>query len=863
MREKYIAKIWQTPEKTLLEEWIVWSLSDQAKQVSDKSSKAYVKTRLELQKISDKVWSKEWEWITSKLIEWIDPTIPWIEDIIAPVKWLNTRFKNGNASLSDLNDAKLMLARYEKIYDDFWRVRKTGDEFEKQAIAKMYNKMKTEIEDFGKIYDVDIEKLNKETQKREGLRWLMDRAVSREAGRDMISLSDYVLWWITMTDPLTAVPLVLWKKIISSPKITSRIAKSLYTKDISNVRNNNSVITSTTDRITKQRLKWLPLKPWATVFPWSKWQLGNAEAPYKPNPSIRETGVIGQPYKKPVTPPKLLAIINKTKTDISNVLKTPPPKLPTIINKTKTDISNVLKTTPPPKLQAKSTIKLKSEFISPVSGKVQDPMKIPHDWASYSSADKTKYMDSLNKFNKSVAPKAPIQAKAKVNKEIPKEFTKYKNWDFGDLNTDIELYNYTKKYWFNAIDNTKRAEILRKWWYDKIEAQLRTEWDKLGKLPPAIVKQKVVIPKAPVKANTIPKAPIQSTKTTPKPPTLNKSPLEQANKSVKIDDSLLTEARKYKSAEEFVEIISDKLYALNKKAKEYRGAWLEFSDDNDFLWKTQGTKWELERDRLYSIKNKIISKYWQKTGAKHKFWVWFWEEFNIEWKWSFHNYTRYADDVINREFNNAIKDMDIWDNFVLNNNYYKAPDNFWYYIGIKKKLPEQPIKFSYYDNRKAYDVTIEEIAKKKHPDEEVRYWRNYYDKQQIVSKIENAKTQATKDKYNWLLKEYEKKHGETLRKRFDFIEQNKAKRDNYIKEHKETQKYINNLEQSKEFKDLTDAIDISKYKAIWDISSENIKWIELTDQDIELLDKLSNSNISQLRKIREQANNQPPKPPKK
>lgn len=251
MREKYIAKIWQTPEKTLLEEWIVWSLSDQAKQVSDKSSKAYVKTRLELQKISDKVWSKEWEWITSKLIEWIDPTIPWIEDIIAPVKWLNTRFKNGTASLSDLNDAKLMLARYEKIYDDFWRVRKTGDEFEKQAIAKMYNKMKTEIEDFGKIYGVDIEKLNKETQKREGLRWLMDRAVSREAGRDMISLSDYVLWWITMADPLTAVPLVLWKKIISSPKITSRIAKSLYTKDIPNVYNNNSVITSTIDRITK------------------------------------------------------------------------------------------------------------------------------------------------------------------------------------------------------------------------------------------------------------------------------------------------------------------------------------------------------------------------------------------------------------------------------------------------------------------------------------------------------------------------------------------------------------------------------------------------------------------------------------
>lgn len=54
------------------------------------------------------------------------------------------------------------------------------------------------------------------------------------------------------------------------------------------------------------------------------------------------------------------------------------------------------------------------------------------------------------------------------------------------------------------------------------------------------------------KPTTIPKAPTQSTKTTPKPPTLNKSPLEQANNSTKIDDSLLTEARKYKSADEFI-----------------------------------------------------------------------------------------------------------------------------------------------------------------------------------------------------------------------------------------------------------------------------------------------------------------------
>ena len=83
----------------------------------------------------------------------------------------------------------------------------------KKALAKMYNNMKTEIENVWEQYWMDIKSMNKETQKkREWLRWLMDRAVAREAGRDMISLSDYMLWWITIADPMTAIPLTLWKK---------------------------------------------------------------------------------------------------------------------------------------------------------------------------------------------------------------------------------------------------------------------------------------------------------------------------------------------------------------------------------------------------------------------------------------------------------------------------------------------------------------------------------------------------------------------------------------------------------------------------------------------------------------------------
>lgn len=254
MREKYIAKVWQTPEKTLLDEWIVWSLSDQAKQVSEKSSTAYNATRETLKSIPTKVKSDEWLWITNKILEWVDETIPWIDEVLAPIKDMNQRFANGSASLSDLNDAKLMLARYENIYDQFGKVKKSWDEFEKKALAKMYNKMKTELEKIWETYWVDLKSMNKETQKREWLRALMDRAVAREAGRDMIWLSDYILWWLTISDPMTAIPLALGKKFFSSPKVSSRIAKFLYSKWKDVASNTSNTNMSAVNRITKQGL---------------------------------------------------------------------------------------------------------------------------------------------------------------------------------------------------------------------------------------------------------------------------------------------------------------------------------------------------------------------------------------------------------------------------------------------------------------------------------------------------------------------------------------------------------------------------------------------------------------------------------
>ena len=86
---------------------------------SRKGKQAYDTTREALKSIPAQFKSDEWLWITNKILEWVDTSIPWIEDVIAPIKDMNRRFANGGASAMDMNDAKLLLARYEWLYDDF------------------------------------------------------------------------------------------------------------------------------------------------------------------------------------------------------------------------------------------------------------------------------------------------------------------------------------------------------------------------------------------------------------------------------------------------------------------------------------------------------------------------------------------------------------------------------------------------------------------------------------------------------------------------------------------------------------------------------------------------------------------------
>jgi len=293
MREKYMSKVWQAPEVTLLEAGIKWSLPDQVKQISKLSSDSRNQARQSAQNIQETIYSPEWSWITKKMIEWVDTTIPWIDKKMQPILEMSKRFEEWKATAQDLIDAKTFLSRYESIYDDFGRVKKTGDLYEKEALADMYTVMKNQLEDLWTKYGVDFKEINRNTMKYEWLRDIATRAASREAGRDVLSLTDYIMWWYGITaDPVTWMWALITKKALESPYIWSNVANFLYTKSknalsplsSSNVPSGN-ILSMAWQKWLKATQQALPA-PKATVIP-LEW-LPQVKQPIAPVPRTRQ-----------------------------------------------------------------------------------------------------------------------------------------------------------------------------------------------------------------------------------------------------------------------------------------------------------------------------------------------------------------------------------------------------------------------------------------------------------------------------------------------------------------------------------------------------------------------------------------------
>lgn len=381
MREKYISKVWQAPEVTLLEWGIKGTLKQQTEEVLKRGKASFDLARQSAKAIPETIASPEWKWIADKILEWVDTTIPWIVQKTAPIREMWERFAKWTATADDLIQAKTYLTRYEQIYDDFGRVKKTGDQFEKEALANMYTTMKNQLEDLWRKYWVDFETINKETMKYEWLRGIMTRAISREANRDLLWLSDYVLWWVgSVVDPVSTLALLATKKVLQSPNVASRIANAIYKKakplsktiknDIHNTMSRS--VNSVADEVVWRAIKApaLPLKASQQITP--KWVIQKVPEVNPPTRlrKITETGM--ENVKQPTTA-KISERTVAPKTPLQQAKKTAPSK-PTIVADSKK-----LSPKAPKALQTPTAMSKVDDTLSP-TGKMEIPKKLSAFW---------------------------------------------------------------------------------------------------------------------------------------------------------------------------------------------------------------------------------------------------------------------------------------------------------------------------------------------------------------------------------------------------------------------------------------------------------------------------------------------------
>jgi len=226
----------------------------------------------------------------------------------------------------------------------------------------------------------------------------------------------------------------------------------------------------------------------------------------------------------------------------------------------------------------------RTEFTNPIDWKVQDPMKIPKEYASWTTKQKNEYLDSLAKYNieqwnldlvdnvrlekfwpkaKTTKPSLPLSQKSEgktleqwtfwgVKWVQPKNQAKFNQWDnfepvrvvMDDKDAQVVRYgalrNRGLKKWFTSADNAEMRAIERELWMNHTEIVNRSEEIKKMAREVRSAKEEVILDL-----------------------TKKKSALPLSQKSeVKYSkpDTLVQEARKYKSAEEFVKAQGNPVY---------------------------------------------------------------------------------------------------------------------------------------------------------------------------------------------------------------------------------------------------------------------------------------------------------------
>lgn len=338
-------------------------------------------------------------------------------------------------------------------------------------------------------------------------------------------------------------------------------------------------------------------------------------------------------------------------------------------------------------------------------------------------------------------------------------------------------------------------------------------------------------------------------------------------KSEDTNSDIGMEAKNFEIAESFVKNIADKLYALNKKAKEYRGSGVSVDDDGN-VYKDKYSQGEAERKKLYDIKNKIIEKFGTPTGKTHTFEKGIGDEFSLEGQGSFHNYYFSDESYLSSHNQKVLKKCFSDIKNILRK--YKVPDD--------SQISTNAMDFGSID----YNTNL--VSEKNENAILDKFLKKYPEYQTLGKVRTNALSgfnkrydfaDAVKQNLSWtksdLEKEIKKIDGFTsvsskrkyqeqrkqLQNAIDKINEltSSEKIAEYEKKYLEVKKQMNELsanisQAEKEIHSLLKKngylyqIDKSKIENIGNISSENTMNIELTENDLKFLEALANDKTS-------------------
>lgn len=322
--------------------------------------------------------------------------------------------------------------------------------------------------------------------------------------------------------------------------------------------------------------------------------------------------------------------------------------------------------------------------------------------------------------------------------------------------------------------------------------------------------------------------------------------------------------------EETKKWLEEKLYALNKLAKQYRpniNLREILDEDGDTIYeKIFDDKNKERREELYDVKDKILNKYGTPTGKVHKFPRGYGVEYSIQGIGSFHKYIKNDHELlklINKEAKEKIeKDFDAKFNYTDNKNNILSP----YTVELKNprtknleqmELEDVPSKYFKNNNKPKWYIdlsslrTAEEIYQYELPSKElldrdlakIPEYEKILKKSKSSRKIEVAKEeieriQKRKAKYKEMTNNKQKYITE-YQNNLNKIKKYKEADEKDTQEIREEYTRIENKLEKYGYK--TDIRDVKFDDELEQISSENTRGIEINEKDIKKLKSMVNN----------------------